>query len=160
MRDGERPPDRRWKLYDRFYDVIRRRKANRNLPDARLAKLLREDEKLLKTLHNRIGFRLQADAETSEGAETSLDREAFRALAARTVAQMEEDQFDQKVEILNKATTERLVLISTPENGTKLRFDIRQLQEFFAAECLYDSVKAEEIRSRIALIAGDAHWPK
>jgi hypothetical protein len=119
---------------------------------------LREDEKLLKTLHNRIGFRLQADAETSEGAETSLDREAFRLLAARTVAQMVEDQIEQKVEILDKATTERLVLINTPENGTKLRFDIRQLQEFFAAECLYDSVKAEEMRSRIALIAGDAHW--
>ena len=30
VRDGERPPDRRWKLYARFYDVIRRREANRN----------------------------------------------------------------------------------------------------------------------------------
>lgn len=158
VRDGERPPDRRWKLYDRFYDVIRRREANRNLPDLKLARLLREDEKLLKTLHNRIGFLLQADAETSEGAETSLDKEVFMALAARTVAQMEEDQFEQKVEILERATTERLVLINTPENGTKLRFDIRQLQEFFAAECLYDSVNAVEMRSRIALIAGDAHW--
>jgi hypothetical protein len=158
VRDGERPPDRRWKLYDRFYDVIRRRESNRNLPDARLAKLLRTDEKLLKTLHNRLGFRLHADAETSKGAETSLDREAFRELALRTVSEMVEGQVDQKVNILDKATTERLVLINTPENGTKLRFDIRQLQEFFAAECLYDSVTAEDLRSRIAIIGGDAHW--
>lgn len=158
VRDGERPPDRRWKLYDRFYNVIRRREANRNLPDLQLARLLREDEKLLKALHNRVGFRLQADAETSEGGETSLDKESFKRLAARTVVEMEEGEFKQKVEILDKATTERLVLISTPENGSRLRFDIRQLQEFFAAECLYESINAEEVRCRIALIAGDAHW--
>jgi hypothetical protein len=71
---------------------------------------------------------------------------------------MVEEHVEQKVEILDKATTERLVLINTPENSTKLRFDIRQLQEFFAAECLYDSVKAEDLRSRITIIGGDAHW--
>jgi hypothetical protein len=158
VRDGERPPDRRWKLYSRFYDVIRRREANRDLPDARLARLLGGEEKLLKTLHNRVGFRLQADAETSQGAETSLTREEFRTLASKTVSQMIEDNVEQKVEILDKATIERLVLINTPEHGGKLRFDIRQLQEFFAAECLYDSVKADELRTRIATVAGDAHW--
>jgi hypothetical protein len=120
--------------------------------------LLGGEEKLLKTLHNRVGFLLQADAETSQGAETSLARDEFRTLATKTVSQMVEDNVEQKVEILDKATTERLVLINTPEHGTKLRFDIRQLQEFFAAECLYDSVKAEELRSRIATVAGDAHW--
>ncbi len=103
VRDGERPPDRRWKLYSRFYDVIRRREANRNLPDARLARLLGGEEKLLKTLHNRVGFRLQADAETSQGAETNLAREEFRTLASKTVSQMVEDNVEQKVEILDKS---------------------------------------------------------
>lgn len=158
VRDGERPPDRRWKLYSRFYDVMRRREANRDLPDRKLARLLANDEKLLKTIHNRVGFRLHADAETSQGAETSLPRSEFLILATRTVAQMEEGNVEDKVAVLGKATTERLVLISTPENGSKLRFDIRQLQEFFAAECLYDSVKIDDLRTRIGFIAGDSHW--
>ena len=158
VRDGERPPDRRWKLYDRFYDVIRRREANRNLPDAELARLLREDLKLLKTLHNRLGLALHADAETSKGAETSLEPAAFRELAHRTVSEMIEKGIEQKVEVLARATTERLVLINTPVSGSALRFDIRQLQEFFAGECLYDSVTAEELRQRVATIGGDAHW--
>ncbi len=80
IRDGGRPPDRRWQLFTNFYEVIRRREANKNLPDTNLGKLLREDEQLLKTVHNRLGFILQARAETSEGAQTSLTREEFKRL--------------------------------------------------------------------------------
>jgi hypothetical protein len=71
---------------------------------------------------------------------------------------MVERDHDKTVAVLMRATTDRLVLVSTPDDGDHLRFDIRPLQEFFAAEFLYESVSAEELRTRIELIAGDAHW--
>ncbi|MEO0970810.1 MAG: hypothetical protein AAFX80_21420, partial [Cyanobacteria bacterium J06639_18] len=71
---------------------------------------------------------------------------------------MVEEDIEETVDVLMKATTDRLVLVSTPDDGNHVRFDIRPLQEFFAAEFLYESVDVEELRNRIELIAGDAHW--
>ncbi len=158
VRDGSRPPDRKWQLYNNFYGVIKRREANRNLPDKKLAKLLREDEQLLKAVHNRLGFVLHARAETSEGAQTSLSREEFKELVEQTVTQMIETDVEDVVNTLMKATTERLVLVNTPDDGDHVRYDIRPLQEFFAAEFIYESVSAERLRERVEVIAGDAHW--
>ena len=111
VRDGERPPERKWKLFTNFYQVIRKREANRNLPDKRLAKLLREEEQLLKTVHNRLGFVLHARAESSQGAQTRLDRNnEFRKLVEDAVSQMVETEVDETVEVLMRATTDRLVL--------------------------------------------------
>lgn len=158
VRDGERPPERKWKLFSNFYQVIKRREANRNLPDKRLAKLLREQDHLLKTVHNRLGFVLHARAELSKGAQTKLDRDEFEKLVTGAVNQMIEAEVDETIKVLMEATTDRLVLVSTPDDGNHVRFDIRPLQEFFAAEFLYESVSAENLRQRIELIAGDAHW--
>jgi hypothetical protein len=152
VRDGQRPPERRWKLFTNFYEVIRRREANRNLPEARLAKLLREEEGLLKTMHNRLGWLLHARAERSEGAQTDLHRDEFRRLVEQAVSQMIESEVESTVEVLMKATTDRLVLVSTPDDGDHVRFQIRPLQEFFAAEFLYDSVSAEQLRERLQVL--------
>jgi hypothetical protein len=158
IRSGGRPPERRWQLFTNFYQVIRRREANRNLPDTKLAKLLREDEQLLKTVHSRLGFILQARAETSRGAQTSLDRADFEDLVRDAVKLMKESDVDGVIQVLMAATTDRLVLVSTPDDGDSVRFDIRPLQEFFAAEFLYESVDADELRQRLEILAGDSHW--
>jgi hypothetical protein len=158
VRDGGKPPDRRWQLFDNFYQVIKKRESNKNLSDKRLAKLLREDDKLLKTLHNRLGFVLQSRAETSQGAQTHLARAEFKELAEGAVAQMVETGAHETVDTLMRATVDRLVLVSTPDDGDHLRFDIRPLQEFFAAEFLYENLEAERLRKRLEILAGDAHW--
>jgi hypothetical protein len=158
IRDGGRPPDRRWLLFSRFYQVIKTREANRNLLEPRLAKLLREEDQLLKTVHNRLGFVLHARAETSKGAQTHLEREEFRALVTEAVSQMMESDVSDTVETIMEATLDRLVLVSSPEDSKNVRFDIRPLQEFFAAEFLYESVTAERLRARLETIAGDPHW--
>jgi hypothetical protein len=158
VRDGGKPPERRWQLYSNFYQVIKRREANRDLPDKQLARLLREDTQLLKTVHNRLGFVLHARAETSQGAQTHLDRSEFRNLVESAVSQMIEGDVRATVEVLMDATANRLVLVNTPDDGNHVRFDIRPLQEFFAAEFLYESVSADQLRSRMELIGGDAHW--
>jgi hypothetical protein len=119
---------------------------------------LQEQDKLLKTVHNRLGFILHAKAESSQGAQTKLDKDEFKKLVTDAVTQMVETDLDETVMVLIKATTDRLVLVSTPDDGDHVRFDIRQLQEFFAAEYLYESVTTEKLRNRLKLIAGDVHW--
>ncbi len=158
VRGGGRPPERRWQLFRNFYEVIRSREANKDSPDPKLARLLREDEQLLKTVHNRLGFVLHSRAETSQGAQTRLPKAEFRQLVMTAVSQMVEQQAVNVVDVLMNATTERLVLVSTPDDGDHVRFDIRPLQEFFAAEFIYEYVESEELRSRIEVLAGDSHW--
>lgn len=158
VRDGGRPPERRWQLFTTFYNVIRRREANRQLPQPRLSRLLREDDQLIKSVHNRLGFVLHGRAETSEGAQTTLTKPEFRDLVEQAVAQLVEDDEDELVQTLMEATQERLVLVSTPDDGNHLRFDVRQLQEFFAAEFIYESINLETFRARLEVIAADQHW--
>ena len=158
VRDGGKPPERRWQLYSKFYDVIRKREANKNSPDRKLAKLLREGEQLLKTVHARLGFLLHARAETSHGAQTTLNRSEFRTMVTEAVRQLVDHDVEMTVETLMAATVNRLVLVSTPDDGNHVRFDIRPLQEFFAAEFIYESVDSEELQRRLELIAGDSHW--
>lgn len=158
VRDGRRPPERRWALFENFYQVIKSREANRDLPDIRLARLLREENKLLKAIHNRIGFALHAAAERSQGAQTSLSRQQFRDIAETVVDVMKSEEKPEFVSVLEEATETRLVLVNTPDDGESLRYDIRQLQEFFAAEYFYDTVTIVEFRERISIAGADAHW--
>jgi hypothetical protein len=158
VRDGGRPPERRWRLFQSFYQVMKRRESQKGFKDQRIANLLQGEGLLLKAVHMRLGFVLHARAERSSGAHTALSRAEFRELVHFVVQDMETENIDETVDVLMEATTERLVLVSTPDNGDKVRFDIRQLQEFFAAEFLYDAALPEEIASRIEAIGSDAHW--
>ncbi len=123
-----------------------------------IARLLREEEKLLKSVHMRLGFVLHARAERSEGAQTALSKEEFQNLVKDVVTELDDHDIEKTVADVMEAITERLVLVSTPENGEQVRFDIRQLQEFFAAEFLYTAVGSTELSERIETIGADAHW--
>jgi hypothetical protein len=158
VRDGGKPPERKWLLFSNFYQVIRKREANKKSPEGRLALLLREGDKLLKSLHNRLGFELHCRAETSEGSQTSITRSELEAIVREMVSELQETNVNETVDTLMKATTHRLVLVSTPDSGMAVRFDIRPLQEFFAAEFLYESVPADKLRERLEVIVADAHW--
>lgn len=158
VRDGGRPPDRKWRLFTNFYQVIKKREANRNLPDKRISTLLRTGDKLLKALHNRLGYELHARAETSQGAQTSIERSELLKIIQSTVSELQSTNVEETILTLKEATTERLVLVNTPESGAHVRFDIRPMQEFFAAEFVYEDTSAEKLGERIATIADDAHW--
>jgi hypothetical protein len=157
VRDGQRPPERKWLLYRQFYDVIRRREANRNLLTPEIATLLRQEDLLLKVVHNRLGLTLHTLAETARGANASLSRENFEKLVEAAVLD-KRGEHAPVVRALMKAAEERLVLISTPDNSKEVRFHIRQLQEFFAAECISDGVASADLAERLMSIAADAHW--
>jgi hypothetical protein len=158
VRDGGRPPELRWALFENFYQIMKKRESLKNVHNARISKLLREDDRLLRTVHTRLGFVLHARAERSDGAQTTLSKDEFRILVTQVVEKLSDENTKNTVDVVMEAMTERLVLVSTPENGEHVRFDIRQLQEFFAAEFLYDAVSPEVLESRVETVGGDSHW--
>ena len=158
VRDGGRPPERRWELFENFYKVMKKREAQKNFQDQRINKLLREGDALLKAIHTRLGVALHAQAESSKGAEATLDKAEFNSLCKNTVNLLMETNIDSTVAAVREATTERLVFVNTPDNSNSVRFDIRQLQEFFAGEFIYSEVSPATMRSRIETICADAHW--
>jgi hypothetical protein len=158
IRDGGRPPERKWQLYSNFYQVIKKREANRNLADPQIAALLRGGDKLIKSLHNRLGFELHYRAEKSSGAQTSIPRDELRSIIREIVNSLQDDNIEETISLLDEATTERLVLVNTPENGQTVRFDIRTLQEFFAAEYIYESANEPGFSERLRQTATDSHW--
>ena len=141
-----------------FTIFIKEREANRDLPDKRLEKLLREGDKLLKSLHNRLGFELHARAEVSGGAITSLSRAQLEIIVFEVVSSLQDSQIAETVDTLMEATTNRLVSVSTPEDGEHVRFDLRPLQEFFAAEFVYDTSTNDVFSERLRIIGNDSHW--
>lgn len=158
VRDGGRPPERKWQLFARFYEIMKKREANKNFPNPELAKLLRTGDTLIRAVHNRLGFELHARAETKTGATTSMSRTDFEVLIRQVVSSLQDRNIDETVGLLMEATVERLVFVNTPENSDNVRFDIRQLQEFFAAEEIFDSGSPDLLADRTRVIAGDSHW--
>lgn len=157
VRDGGRPPEKRWELFENFYRVMKKRESQKNFKDPRINTLLRED-KLLKAIHARLGIALHAKAEVSIGAEATLEKKEFEKLSRETVTMLSEANIEETLSALMEATTERLVFVNTPDNSDYVRFDIRQLQEFFAGEFIYTDVTAITMRDRIDVICSDAHW--
>jgi hypothetical protein len=159
VRNGQRPPERKWDLYHKFYEVIREREGNRELPDPTLRTLFQRDPGLIDAVHQKLGFALHKKAETATGADASLSRSEFRALVEAVVRDARDaTEVAPIVAALVRATTERLVLINTPDQGDRVRFDIRAIQEFFAAEYVYVDTPADVLAKRLELIAGDSHW--
>lgn len=158
VRDGGRPPERRWALFSNFYQVIKKREGNKNHVDVKINKILQEGDKLIKTLHNRLGFDLHARAERSAGAQTSLSKKELLKIVEETVKSLQDNDVEDTVSTLMEATTDRLVLVSTPDSGSAVRFDIRPLQEFFAAEYIYETADPQNFGKRLRAIVSDSHW--
>lgn len=158
VRSGGKPPERRWQLFYNYYNVMKKREVLKNFSEPRIAKLLSEQEKLLKSIHSLLGFSLHVRAETSDGAETQLSRDEFKELVRHTVTQLIDEEIEETVNALMEATTERLVFVNTPDSAQFVRFDIRQLQEFFASEFLYEGVTINDFGDRLKVVGGDSHW--
>lgn len=158
VRDGGRPPERRWRLFDNFYTVIKRRETSKSQDNVALAKVLQDGETLIKALHNRLGFKLHAAAENSQGAETSMPRAELEGEIELVVKTLSSTNVAETCRTLSEATTERLVLVNTPEDGESVRFDVRPLQEFFASEYVSDHNDLQKFGQRIELISPDPHW--
>ena len=146
----------RYDLFWKYYQTIEQRERSKQSSQSRL---LRDHARQVLSLHQRVGLRLQQQAETATGSESVISPEDLREVAWQVLADggYEPSTHDKRLldQILNAATHRLVLLTPRPDGG--YGFDVRSLQELMAAYAITTSeldIAIEHMR----LIAASPHW--
>lgn len=145
----------RFGLFNGYYQTIWRRESAKS---SALHKLFDDYDPAIRSLHNRMGYRLQTASEGASDADAVMSEVEFRDLIRGVLS---ESGYDPKgkdayrVDELFNAATRRLVLITPKDDG--LAFDVRSLQELMAALHLLNAPTHRVLES-VRLAAASPHW--
>ena len=146
------PPQERWDLFRKYYNVIYEREVEREIP------ILREYKTDIDVIHKRVGLLLQVESERPGQTEARLSSDDFGTIVEGRLKEKEhqgEEGERLKSDII-KAAAERLVFLVGLE-ADQVGFEIRSLQEFMAAEGLMDG-SDQDVRNRLREIAPISNW--
>jgi hypothetical protein len=148
-------PRARYELFDAYYQTIYARETGKPGP---LAAMLEERPRDIHAMHNWLGLVLQVNSERAGELDASVPRDDLRANA---VGHLREQGYDpaeasQLADRIVQAVTTRLVLI-VPKNDADVGFEVRSLQEFFAARAIA-SGSDTGILERLQATVEPAHW--
>lgn len=155
IKDGGRPPAQREELFQNYWSTIFRREK------AKTKDTIRTEEQVLFDLHAYFGYLLHRRS-SKENVRSLLPRDEFltavsnflRARDSRTAGVQINRQATQMI----KEANDRLYLLVSPEPGY-FGFELRSLQEFFAAAYLAQTAKDTIQRfERLRAIAVSEHW--
>lgn len=153
---GGTPPKQREALFDEYLDIIYRREKTK-------AKWIMQTEKrLLFGLHKYLGYVLHVKAAGKQNVRSAIKEEEFiqevRNYVTFNDKYSSQNTFEELIDQIVKEARDRLVLIVELEPGL-FGFELRSLQEFFAAAHLADTAKDTTKRyERFEAIARPAHW--
>jgi hypothetical protein len=129
-RRGPSLPDKRTALYDSYVNTFFDREAEKTEDVQRYRDLLVE-------IHQYLAWRLQAEVETGNS-QGSITESALRQMLYKYLEEEEKDP--NLLSVLFKSLVERVVAIVSRVQGT-YEFEVRPLQEYFAARFLYDTAR-------------------
>ncbi|GGV04364.1 hypothetical protein GCM10010495_15120 [Kitasatospora herbaricolor] len=153
-RMGKAPKDR-YTLFKDYYRVIYERELEKEGPSTNL---LRDHRGDIDTIHADVGLLLQTKSERSGDTESRINLDEF----ADIIRQRLENEghtgsiLDVLTSSIRLAATDRLVFL-VPSRAGEVGFEIRSLQEFWAADALM-SARDEDVRNRLREICASAHW--
>jgi hypothetical protein len=150
-----KPPQERWRLFDKYFEVIYDREMQRNIP---ASDILREHRASIVAFHRLVGLRLQVESEKAGRTSArlpapDLHRLVIRYLKKKGFKGAELADLEEKI---IEAAGDRLVFLVGVRQG-QVGFEIRSLQEFFAAEALTDGPD-RTVTKRLRAIAPIPHW--
>jgi len=153
-RVGKAPKDR-YGLFSDYYRVIFERELEK---EGASTNLLRDHRSEIDAIHADVGLLLQINSARSGDTESRIGIEDFdRIIRSRLESEgHESNDLDILCAAINRAATDRLVFL-VPSRAGEVGFEIRSLQEFWAAESIMDTGD-ENIRGRLEAIAPSAHW--
>jgi predicted NACHT family NTPase len=155
VKDGGRPPTQREALFDEYWSTIFRRERSK-------AKgIIQSDESLLFNMHAYLAYVLHRRA-AQQNVQSLLPeddfRRAVRTFLRRGDSHSPDQVINRKTEQLVREARDRLVLVVEPEPGL-FGFELRSLQEFFAAVHLFrTSADTAQRFARLKAIARSEHW--
>jgi hypothetical protein len=150
-----RVPQHRYGLFDAYYETLYNREVAKSTSTARL---LEHHRRTVNELHERVGVRLQVQAEANGKADAALPHQEFETLA-RELLDKDEFPAPEAADLAAKiaeAATRRLVLL-VPKNIDDVGFDVRSLQEFMAARAVTSGADGQ-VMIRLKQLALSAHW--
>lgn len=147
-----RLPEERWRLFDEHYRVLYQRELEKPT-DA--ATILREHHPLIDAVHQRVGLLLQVEGERAGGSRSLLPRERLIDVINAVLEDddVEEPERSALVMRVIDAATDRLVMLTClEESPDRYGFELRSLQEHFAAEAMFAGKEAH-VMDRLRRVA-------
>ncbi|MDF3143525.1 MULTISPECIES: hypothetical protein [unclassified Streptomyces] len=153
-RMGKAPKDR-YTLFADYYRVIYERELEKEGPSSNLLRDRRTD---INAIHADIGLLLQTKSERSGDTASRLTiAELNVIIAARLEGEgFKGDALKSLTASISRAATDRLVFL-VPSRIDEVSFEIRSLQEFWAAHAIMNCREAE-IPERLRAMSVSAHW--
>ncbi|MFI7578006.1 NACHT domain-containing protein [Micromonospora sp. NPDC049497] len=150
-----RVPQDRYTLFADYYRTIYGREVAKNTATARL---LERHRRTVDQLHEKVGLRLQIQAESSGKADAALPNREVQTLARQILDKEDHpvEEAQRLAEQIAAAATTRLVLL-VAKHADDVGFDVRSLQELMAARALTTGPDGG-IMERLRAIALSAHW--
>ncbi|MFD8739127.1 NACHT domain-containing protein [Streptomyces sp. NPDC059618] len=153
-RMGKAPKDR-YTLFADYYRVIYERELEKEGP---ASNLLRDRKTDINAIHADIGLLLQTKSERSGDTASRLTLEELNVIiAARLEGEgFKGDALQTLTASISRAATDRLVFL-VPSRIDEVSFEIRSLQEFWAADAIMNCLESE-IPRRLRAMSVSAHW--
>ena len=156
VQTGGTPPRQREALFDEYLEIVYKRER------AKARSIIQTEKELLFGLHQYIGFILQSRAGQASRTSSVLKEDEYID-HVRKYLQLNDPysagaEREKQVDLIVREARERFVLIVELQDGA-FGFELRSLQEFFAAGHLTDSATGSGQRfSRFRAVAPWAHW--
>ncbi|MEI2397929.1 NACHT domain-containing protein, partial [Paenibacillus phytohabitans] len=156
VRSGGEPPRNRYNLFTQYYSTILSREKQKGV-----VKVLNdENSDYIDLIHYKLGFMLQKNSEGFDNPASSVSYEEFSGFVLEIL--VEDMGIDTKyAETIRDdvlfAITDRLVFISEVED-LRIGFNIRSMQEYFAANYYLHNQPDRLIPERITTIAKNIYW--
>jgi hypothetical protein len=153
-RVGKAPKDR-FTLFADYYRVIFERELEK---EGAASNLLRDHKIDIDSIHADVGLLLQTRSERSGETESRITvRELDTIISDRLISEGHAGEDLHKLTTaISRAATHRLVFL-VPSREDEVSFEIRSLQEFWAADALMNCTE-EEIGHRLRMMAVSSHW--
>jgi len=153
--ESHRPPERRYKLFNDYYDYVYRRECGK---ESSIAPILKDYESVIHYIHNNTALLLHCQAEESGNTTAQISVSHFIAFVEKKL--LEDRHPEKEIELIldriTDAITQRLVFLVQKETGS-IQFEVRSLQEFFAWRAL-EETDDKTLHERLNAIAPVSHW--
>ncbi|MDQ0729186.1 NACHT domain-containing NTPase [Microbacterium sp. W4I20] len=155
LEQATRVPETRHALFDAYYSAIYSREQAKA---SRLGEILTKYRLVVDFLHEQVALYLHIQAQYAGRAESLLDSARLAQLIAYRLRLDEHDERDARRladEIITAARNRVVLLVGKHDN--LLGYEIRPIQEYFAARAITSGSEAE-IYARIEKLIPGAHW--
>ncbi|BCL83996.1 hypothetical protein ccbrp13_64610 [Ktedonobacteria bacterium brp13] len=150
---GGTPPRQREALFNEYLEVIYKRESAKAT--------IRSNKQELFELHEYLGYTLHSRSSSAQDIKSSLSKAEFSKEVKRFLRSNDpytaNQELEEKVKAIVKEAEERLVLIVELEKDS-FGFELRSIQEFFAAAHLANAPQEETRYARFEAIAKPLHW--